>query len=154
MEKLDTTDRQILRLLQRDGTLNIKQVADEVGLTATPAYERIRRMERSGIISKYVALLNREKAGKPLMVFCHVSLQLHSKPQLKKFESSIVKFDEVMECHHTAGANDYLLKILVRDMNEYSAFITNKLAALDNISRVQSSFVMTEVVSKTEIRLE
>lgn len=154
MEKLDKLDKHILRLLQKDCSLNTKQVADAVGLTVTPTYERIKRLERIGVIENYVAVVNKDKVGKSLMVFCNVSLQLHSKPLLKKFEQTIVKFDEVMECYHMAGAFDYLLKILAKDMNEYQNFITNKLAALENISNVQSSFVLTEVRYKTDIKLE
>lgn len=153
MNKLDKTDKHILRLLQKDSTLNSKQIADEVGLSVTPTYERIKRMEKDGVIEKYVAILNKEKVGKAMVVFCNVSLQLHSKPLLKKFEQTIIKFDEVMECYHTAGAFDYLLKVLAKDMSEYQNFITNKLAALENISNVQSSFVMTEVRNKTEINI-
>ncbi|MBL7890230.1 MAG: Lrp/AsnC family transcriptional regulator [Bacteroidia bacterium] len=154
MEKLDKLDKQILKLLQKDCTLNTKEIADKVGLSITPTYERIKRMERTGVIEHYVALLNKTKIGKGLVVYCNVSLQLHSKPLLKRFEQTVVKFDEVMECYHTAGTFDYLLKIVATDMNNYQDFITNKLAALENISHVQSSFVMTEVKHKTEIRLD
>ncbi|MBN8695559.1 MAG: Lrp/AsnC family transcriptional regulator [Bacteroidetes bacterium] len=154
MEKLDKLDKQILKLLQKDCTLNTKEIADKVGLSITPTYERIKRMERKGVIEHYVALLNKTKIGKGLVVYCNVSLQLHSKPLLKRFEQTVVKFDEVMECYHTAGTFDYLLKIVATDMNNYQDFITNKLAALENISHVQSSFVMTEVKHKTEIRLD
>lgn len=154
MEKLDKLDKHILKLLQKDCSLNTKQIADRVGLSVTPTYERIKRLEKGGVIESYVAVLNKEKVGKPLMVFCNVSLQLHSKPLLKKFEQTIIRFDEVMECYHMAGAFDYLLKVLAKDMNEYQNFITNKLAALENISNVQSSFVMTEVRYKTDIKID
>lgn len=154
MEKLDKLDKQILKLLQKDCTLNSKQIADKVGLTITPTYERIKRMEKQGIIEKYVAIVNKQKIGRSLLVFCHVSLQLHSKPLLKKFEQTVVKFDEVMECFHTAGTFDYLLKVIAIDMSHYQDFITNKLAALENISHVQSSFVMTEIVNKTDIKID
>ncbi|MDI9342668.1 MAG: Lrp/AsnC family transcriptional regulator, partial [Sediminibacterium sp.] len=119
MEKLDKLDKHILKLLQKDCSLNTKQIADRVGLSVTPTYERIKRLEKGGVIESYVAVLNKEKVGKPLMVFCNVSLQLHSKPLLKKFEQTIIRFDEVMECYHMAGAFDYLLKVLAKDMNEY-----------------------------------
>ncbi len=153
MEKLDKLDKNILHLLQTDSSLNTKQIADEVGLSVTPTYERIKRMERTGVIEKYVALLNKEKVGKNLVVYCNVSLQVHSKPLLKKFETAISKFDEVMECYHTAGTFDYLLKVASNDMNHYQDFITNKLAATENIGHVQSSFVMTEVKHKTEYKI-
>jgi DNA-binding Lrp family transcriptional regulator len=154
MEKLDKLDKQILKQLQKDCMLNTKQIAGKVGLSVTPTYERIKRMERNGVIDKYVAILNKQKIGKSLLVFCNVSLQLHSKPLLKKFEQTVTKFDEVLECFHTAGTFDYLLKVVSADMNQYQDFITNKLAALENISHVQSSFVMTEVINKTEIKID
>jgi DNA-binding Lrp family transcriptional regulator len=153
MSLLDKTDRQILKLLQNDCMMNTKQIADKVGLTITPVHERIKRMEKVGVIEKYVAILNKAKVGRSLTVFCNVSLQLHSRPQLKKFEQSIVKFDEVMECYHTAGTFDYLLKVITEDMNAYQLFLTNKLAALENISNVQSSFVMTEIRNRVDLSL-
>jgi DNA-binding Lrp family transcriptional regulator len=146
MEKFDKLDKKILNLLQSDCTLNTKQIADSVGLTITPAYERIKRMEKSGV--------NKEKIGKTLVVYCNVSLQVHSKPLLKKFEQAISKMEEVMECYHTAGTFDYLLKVVANDMNHYQDFITNKLAAAENIGHVQSSFVMTELKHKTNYRVE
>jgi Lrp/AsnC family leucine-responsive transcriptional regulator len=154
MEKLDKLDKRILHLLQSDSTLNTKQIAEQVGLTITPAYERIKRMEKRGIIEKYVAILNKEKIGKNLVVYCNVSLQVHSKPLLKKFEQSVGRMDEVMECYHTAGTFDYLLKVVSNDMKHYQDFITNKLAAAENIGHVQSSFVMTEVKHKTNYKID
>lgn len=153
MEKLDKLDKGILHLLQNDCTLNTKEIADRVGLTVTPTYERIKRMEKKGIIEKYVALLNKEMVGKTLVVYCNVSLQVHSKPLMKKFEQAIGKLDEVMECYHIAGTFDYLLKVISNDMNHYQDFLTNKLAATDNIAHVQSSFVMTEVKHKTDYKI-
>ena len=153
MEKFDKLDKKILQLLQNDSTLNMKQIADEVGLSITPTYERIKRMERTGVVEKYVALVNKEKIGKNLVVFCNVSLLVHSKPLLKKFEQAVSKLDEVMECYHTAGTFDYLLKVVSNDMHHYQDFITNKLAATENIGHVQSSFVMTEVKHKTAYKI-
>ena len=95
----------------------------------------------------------KEKIGKSLIAFCSVSLQLHSKPLLNKFEEAITKIDEVMECFHVAGTYDYLLKIVVTDMNQYQDVITNKLAVIENIGQVQSSFVMTEIKNETAYKL-
>jgi Lrp/AsnC family leucine-responsive transcriptional regulator len=153
MEKLDNTDKKILESLQTDCTLNTKEVAAKVGLSVTATYERIKRMEKSGMIDGYVALINKDKIGKSLVAFCSVSLQLHSKPLLNKFEKSILDLNEVMECFHTAGTSDYLLKIVVDDMKHYQDVITNKLAVIENIAQVHSSFVMTEVKYETAFRL-
>lgn len=154
MEKLDKIDKDILHLVQNDHTLNTKQIADKVGLSITPTYERIKRMEKSGLIEKYVALVNKEKIGKTLVAFCSVSLLVHSKPLIKKFEQAMEKLDEVMECYHIAGTFDYLLKVVSNDMKSYQDFITNKLAVIENIGKVQSSFVMTEVKHKTNYTIK
>ncbi|MBL4861756.1 MAG: Lrp/AsnC family transcriptional regulator [Crocinitomicaceae bacterium] len=149
MEKLDNIDKSILGLIQKDCTLHKKEIASKVGLSVTATYERIKRMEKNGIIDRYVALLNKEKIGKTLVAFCTVSLQLHSKPLLKKFVEQIAKLDEIMECFHTTGTFDFLLKVVVDDMKQYQDVITNKLTVIENIALVQSSFVMTEVKQST-----
>ena len=149
--KLDAIDRQIIMLLQADARLKTKEVAHQVGLTVTPTYERIKRLEKEGFIAKYVALVDKQKVGKSLIAFCNVSLERHSKPLLKNFEAEINKVPEVIECYHIAGNYDYLLKMVVSDMNSYQQFITNKLAAIENVATVQSSFVMTEVKNDTSI---
>lgn len=153
MEKLDTIDKRILNALQKNSTLNTKEIAVKVDLSITATYERIKRLEKTGIIKGYVALIDKEKIGKSLIAFCSVSLQLHSKPLLNKFELAIAKIEEVMECFHVAGTYDYLLKIVVTDMNQYQDVLTNKLAIIENIGQVQSSFVMTEIKNETAYKL-
>jgi DNA-binding Lrp family transcriptional regulator len=154
MGLLDTTDRKILKLLQYDTRLTNKELADKLGKSVTPIYERIKRLEREGYIRQYVALLDRQKVGIMLLAYTNVQLKEHSFNMLKAFEKAIVKLDEVMECNHMTGSYDYLLKIGVRDMQEYQEFIINKLSRLANISTVQSSFVMTELKNETAFHLE
>jgi len=151
--KLDEIDRQIVMILQQDAQLKTKEIAQQVGLTVTPTYDRIKRLERDGYISQYVALVDKQKVGKTLVVFCNVSLERHSKPLLVNFEAVIKQVPEVIECHHIAGGYDYLMKVVVKDMPTYQDFITNKLATFDNVANVQSSFVMTEVKNETAIPL-
>lgn len=153
MQKMDKIDRAILNHLQHDAKLNIKQIASKVGLTVTPTYERIKRLELNGVIKSYVAILDKEKIDKTLEVFCNVSLSSHSKDIITSFEVKIANFHEVMDCYHITGQSDYLLKIIVADINEYQQFLVNKLAVLDNVSNVQSQFVMTNVKSNTPIKL-
>jgi Lrp/AsnC family transcriptional regulator, leucine-responsive regulatory protein len=153
MEKLDSIDKRILNILQEDGRSNTKEIADTVGLSLTPTYERIKRLEKNGIIDKYVALVDKKVLGISFTAFCSVRLQLHSKTLIQKFEVDIKKLDEVMECYHMAGNFDYLLKIEATDMKHYQEFISNKLAGLNNISNVQSSFVMTEIKHETAFKL-
>ncbi|GGX31190.1 AsnC family transcriptional regulator [Aquimarina muelleri] len=142
---MDKTDRSILLLLQKDGKITIKEIAERLNLTTTPIFERVKKLEKEGYIKSYKAILDRKKAGLQLMVFCNVTLNLHQTDYLKKFEKDIQQFPEVVECYHVAGMFDYLIKIYAENMERYQDFLSNKLASLENISKVQSSFVMTEV---------
>lgn len=154
MAKYDLTDKRILMLLQHDARLTTKEIADKLGKSVTAVYERIRRLEKEGYISGYVAILNRELIEKRLVAFANVQLKEHAHLMLKDFEKSVVKLAEVMECHHMTGSYDYLLKIVVDDMAAYHDFILNKLAKLANIGTVQSSFIMTEVKYGTAYHLQ
>lgn len=149
LSQLDPIDLGILRLLQQDSKSTIKEMAAELGLTVTPVYERIRRLERDGYIEGYVALLSREKIDLSLIAYCNVSIKEHATHYIKLFEREVLSLSEVMECYHVGGGFDYLLKIVVRDMDAYQHFISDKLAALENIGRVQSSFVMKEIKHST-----
>jgi DNA-binding Lrp family transcriptional regulator len=149
MIQLDQTDIRILDLLQSDARLTNKEIADKIGKTVTPVYERIKWLEQEGYIQHYVAVLDKNKIDKNLVAFTNVQLKEHSHPMLKEFEKDIVRFPEVMECYHMTGLYDYLLKIVVKDMSEYQGFIVNKLSKLPNIGTVQSSFMMTEIKHET-----
>jgi len=142
---MDIIDRSILAILQKDGKITIKEIAERLNLTTTPIFERVKKLEKEGYIKSYKAILDRKKVGLELMVFCNVTLNLHQTDYLKKFEKDIQQFPEVVECYHIAGMFDYLIKIYTTDMEQYQYFLSNKLASLENISKVQSSFVMTEV---------
>jgi DNA-binding Lrp family transcriptional regulator len=143
MVNLDLTDKKILNLLQQNSKVNIKEIALKIGLTQTPTYERIKRLEKDGVIKSYIAVLDKKKVGYTIEVFCQVTLLVHSKDMITRFENAINKIDEVMECFHVAGNYDYLLKIIVKDMNSYQAFLKNKLSVLDSVANVQSTFVMS-----------
>jgi DNA-binding Lrp family transcriptional regulator len=145
MQNLDKIDRQILMLLQQNSKMNIKEVALKVGLTTTPTYDRIKRLEKSGIITKYVAELNKEKVGLDLVVFCQVTLQVHSKKLITQFENAVEKMPEVIGCFHIAGNFDYLLKIVTPNIKSYQFFLKNKLSVLESVANVQSNFVMSTV---------
>ncbi|TAJ15585.1 Lrp/AsnC family transcriptional regulator [Marinilabiliaceae bacterium JC017] len=149
----DKTDKKILELLQNDAKMTSKQIAHHLGLTQTPVFDRIKRLEKNGIIAKYVAILNKEKIGKNLIAFCNVSLKEHSKAIIRQFEEEIIQLPEVLECHHIAGMYDYMLKIITDDMEAYHQFIYNKLSSIDNIGNVQSSFVMNEIKCSTSFKL-
>lgn len=153
MEQLDITDKKILNLLQKNALQSVKEVADKVGLSASPTYERIKRMEKVGVITKYVALLDRGKIDRELIAICNVKLREHSQAMLSKFEKAIVKFDEVMEVQCLSGSIDYSIKVATKDMKCYQEFVMNKLSSLENIANVQSSFVMKEIKFETAYKL-
>lgn len=142
---LDATDKRIIHKLQENGKETIKEIADHLGMSTTPVYERIKKLERDGFIEGYTAIVNKEKMGFQLVAFCTVSLESHHTEYIEQFEADVKSLPEIMECYHIAGMFDYLLKIYSTDMVDYQHFITHKLAAIANIGRVQSSFIMTEV---------
>jgi DNA-binding Lrp family transcriptional regulator len=139
---LDPTDRRLLALLQADAKATNKELAAKLGLTVTPVYERVRRLEREGFILAYRAVLDRKRLGFPFMGLCNVQLKEHSTAYIRQFEQEVLTLPEVISCYHTAGGFDYLLQILVPDMDAYQHFLVERLAALGNIGQVQSSFVM------------
>jgi Lrp/AsnC family transcriptional regulator, leucine-responsive regulatory protein len=141
----DSTDLAILKLLHQDAKMTIKELSQQLNLSQTPVYERIKKLESEGYVKSYTAVIDTKKLGYTLVAYCNISLITHQRALLEKFESDIQQIKEVLECYHIAGMYDYLLKVVVRDMDEYQLFLTRKLASLENIAKVQSSFVMTEV---------
>lgn len=152
-EQLDLMDHKILNLLQKDSSLSVKEIAGQVGLSQSPTYERIKRLKSEGFIEKYVALVNREKLGKHLMVICTVTLKEQSIASLKDFEQAIVQLEPVLEVMCIAGSSDYLLKIAVEDVNTYHTFVIEKISSIANISNLSSSFVLKEIKKETAILL-
>ncbi len=147
--KLDTIDKKLLELLQNDSKLNIKEIAAKMNLTKTPVYERIKKLEKSGVIDKYVAVVNREKLDTNMVVFCTVTLDSQKLEQINEFNAAISKIPEVVECYLMGGSNDFLLKVVVKDLNEYHLFSSGKLAALPNLSQIRSTFVLNEIKKST-----
>jgi len=139
---LDQKDLAILRLLQENARITVKEIADSVHLSATPVHERIKRMERDGVIKQYVALLNYSKVRKGLMVICYVSLKQHSKIAGSTFIKAIHALPEVMECYSISGEFDFLLKVVEESMESYYDFHVNHLSQIENVGQVQSVFVM------------
>lgn len=149
MMKLDETDKQLLRALQNDSNVNVKELASRLNLTKTPIYERIKKYVKSGIIKKYVAVLNFAKIGNSMVVFCSVSLESQKLEAIEAFSKAVERIPEVIECYLLGGANDFLLKVIVRDLEDYHRFSSGKLAALPNVSQIKSSFVINEVKRST-----
>ena len=139
---LDQKDIAILKLLQHNARITVKEISDKVNLSTTPVYERIKWMEETGVIKQYATLVDPAKLNKSLMVIGYVSLKQHNKTAGSKFVKTINEMNEVMECYSISGEFDFMLKILVEDMNAYYDFHVNRLSEMENIGNVQSVFVM------------
>ena len=153
MVKLDAIDKQLLEILQKDSNTNIKDISAQVNLTKTPIYERIKRYEREGIIEKSVAVLDTSKLETSMVVFCSVSLDSQKLEAIELFSHAVECIPEVIECYLMGGANDFLLKVVVKDLQAYHEFSSGKLAALPNVSQIKSTFVLHEVKRSSVIPL-
>jgi Lrp/AsnC family leucine-responsive transcriptional regulator len=139
---LDTKDLAILKLLQQNARITVKDISDKVHLSTTPVHERIKRMEDSGVIKQYATLVDPAKVKKALMVICYVSLKQHSKNAGDKFIKTIHELNEVIECYNISGEFDFMLKVVAENMDAYYDFHVNKLSQAENMGKVQSVFVM------------
>jgi len=148
--KLDQKDLAILKLLQHNARITVKEISDKVHLSTTPVYERIKWMEEQGVIKQYATLVDHSKLNKRLMVIVYVSLKQHNKTAGLKFVKTINEMTEVLECYSISGEFDFMLKVVVEDMNAYYDFHVNRLSEMENIGNVQSVFVMG-VVKQTHV---
>ncbi len=148
---LDETDVRILQLLQKNAQLTIKEIAAEINLSITPVHDRIKKLEREGVIEKYVTILNKKRLGKGLTVFCNVTLDKQQQENFQEFNEAMLQMPEVVECCVVSGTFDYLLKIIASDVESYHTFYQEKLATLKAISHISSFFVMSEVKSTTSL---
>lgn len=150
--QIDTLDRKILTALQQDGRLSNVQLAEKVGLSESACLRRVKLLEKSGIIDRYVMLIDQAAIGKPMTVFVRVTLEGQQREKLQQFEAEIGQVKDVLECYLMSGDSDYLLQIIVRDNEDYMR-IHNRLTSLPGVLRVQSSFALRTVIRKTELPL-
>ena len=153
IETLDKTDLLILKTLQKNAKLTTKELADAVNLSPTPVFERQKRLERQGYIKKYVAIIDPEKLGLGLLVFCKVKLKQINHEIADAFTRRIQRIPEVTECYNTSGAYDYLLKVRAQDMKQYQEFVLNKLGDIDSVGSIESTFVMSDVTQNYGINI-
>lgn len=146
---LDKNDLAILKLLQENARITVKEISEKIHLSTTPVHERIKRLEQNGVIKQYATLLDPNKVDRGLMVICYVSLKEHSKSAGVRFIKNINDLQEVMECYSISGEFDFMLKILCKDMNAYYDFHVNKLSQQENMGNVQSVFVMGVIKETT-----
>lgn len=154
MKKIDEIDCNILAILQQNGRITVKEMAAQLGLSPTPVFERTKKLERAGIISHYAAVLDPEKVGKKLYAFAHISLKDHSKALVEKFAIQITKIPEVLECHYVTGDSDFILKILLNDMEKYREFIMNSLFEMDNIAKVETFLSLSMLKNSKSIEVK
>lgn len=143
LKKLDSTDLAILDLLQENARMTVKEMASKLNLSSTPVFERIKKLEKSGVIDHYTAVINFEKMGKKLNAFAHISFKDHSKELISEFERKILALDEVRECHYVTGGADFIIKIRVKDIEEYKEFVTERLFDIPNIAKIESFLSLT-----------
>ena len=143
-ENLDETDRKILRILQRNSDLTVKELAAKLHLSTSPTFERQKRLERDGYIERYMAVVNPHKVGNGIMVLCNIRLKQHSQELIQEFMNVVQNLEEITECYNTSGDYDFLIKVYAHDMKSYQQFMLNTLGTIDCIGSLHSIFVIDE----------
>ncbi|WP_278565275.1 Lrp/AsnC family transcriptional regulator [Prevotella melaninogenica] len=143
-ETLDETDRKILRILQRNSDLTVKELAAKLHLSTSPTFERQKRLERDGYIERYMAVVNPRKVGNGIMVLCNIRLKQHSQELIQEFMDVVQNLEEITECYNTSGDYDFLIKVYAHDMKSYQQFMLNTLGTINCIGSLHSIFVIDE----------
>ncbi|MCD7937958.1 MAG: Lrp/AsnC family transcriptional regulator [Tannerellaceae bacterium] len=154
MATLDKTDLMILNALQNNAKINMKELSDQLHISKTPIYERIKRLESEGYIKNYVALVDSRKIGLNLTVFCNVTLAVHNDEHIEQFKEDIEPIEEIVECYCVGGIHDFLLKVIVEDLEAYNRFVFEKITKVKGIVKMQSSFVLNEMKYTTALTLK
>jgi Lrp/AsnC family leucine-responsive transcriptional regulator len=149
---LDAIDRQILRLLQDNGRMTNAALAEAVGLTPTPMLQRMRKLEQSGVIQRYAAVVDAAKVGRPVLAFVHVTLKSHEAAVHQKLLTLVKELPEVIECHHIAGDEDFLLKVAMRNIPELEHLLF-RLGGSGVIARIKTTFVLSSAKSSGAIHV-
>ena len=152
--KLDDIDKKILNILQENGRITNAELASRVGMSPPPMLERVKKLEKKGIIKKYVTLLDPESIGKGTMALVSVSLDRHLIKSIDQFTRAIEKLPEVMECYHITGEEDYILKVAIKDIRKYEDFVLKKLTKIQAINKIKTSFVLSTVKYETKYLVE
>lgn len=150
---LDAIDRRILDRLQEDGRVSNVELANDVGISSSPCWRRVRELEKRGVISGYVALVDAAAVGLPVSVFVQVTLERQIEAALETFEAAVKARPEVMECYLMTGDADYLLRVVVSDLPTYEAFLKDHLTRIPGIANIKSSFALNQVKYRTSLPL-
>lgn len=152
--KLDSIDKKILDILQEDARITNLELANRTGISPPATLERVKRLEKNGVIKKYVALVNPAKINKGTFALVSVALIIHQIPSIESFTKQINKLEEVLECYHITGSDDFMLKIAVENIEQYEKFILNKLTKIRGVSKVTSNIVLSTVKYNTKIHID
>lgn len=147
--QIDSKDLEILRVLQDNSKLTVREIASLVHLSATPVHDRIKRLEKSGVIRKYITVIDHQVVNKSITVICHISIKEHNKQAGLKFIEAIMKHTEIIECYNISGEFDFMLKIVCASMQAYHQFHMNNISILDGIGQTKTFFVM-DVIKETQ----
>lgn len=150
---MDEIDKKILNALQKNAKLNMKELADELNISRSPLYERVKRLEEKGYISHYSAILNKIKIGNPLTVFCKIGIQMCDHENYTRIIQELLKLDEVTECYSVAGDYELFIKVIVKDIEAYEHFRFEKLTTLSGLAKMDSQVMIHEFKSSTFIKL-
>ncbi|WP_277976222.1 Lrp/AsnC family transcriptional regulator [Pantoea endophytica] len=142
---LSKTDIKILQQLQQDARITNQHLADEIGLSASPTWRKVRKLEEDEVIQGYRAVLNRKKIGLNVMVFVRVTIDSHSEAEARKFEQEVMALDNVVSCYSIGGDADFLLQVVAADMDAYAEFAMSVIRRLPGIKEMQSMFVLKEI---------
>lgn len=148
---IDDTDKKILTILQDNGRITNSKLAQEIGLSPPAVLERVRRLESSGVIDKYVAILDRKQTGFDIQTIVMVCVSHHQIASLENVIERLTGMDEVVECHQLTGEIDFLLKVIVKDMDTYTHFVNNKLSGIPGIQNVKTSFILETMKNSTSL---
>jgi len=151
--KLDEIDIKILKILQNTGRITNAKLAQQVGISPPAMLDRVKRLENSGVISGFVALLDRKKVKIGVIAFVSVSLTVHELSSLDNFRRTILKLDEVLECYQISGDSDFILKVALKSLDVYSDFVNNKLTGIEGIQNIRSTFVLDTIKNSTALPL-
>lgn len=152
--KIDAIDRKILALLQQDAHMTMEKLSEAVGLSPSPCARRVRNLEASGVIKRYVAVVDQDKAGLPVSVFASIRLERQREDELDRFAKAIARWPEIVECYLMTGQRDYLLRIVVKDLPAYEAFLKRTLTRLDGVASIESSFALSQVKHAQALPME
>ncbi|MER8780242.1 Lrp/AsnC family transcriptional regulator [Mesorhizobium sp. M0684] len=152
--RLDNIDRKIIAALQVDGRMTAQQLAERVGLSASPCARRVRLMEDMGVITGYAALIDQDMVDLPISVFASIKLERQRESELKRFNAAIARWPEVVDCYLMTGQRDYLLRVVVRDLHAYERFLKEKLTRLDGVSSIESSFALAQIKRSNRLPVE